>query len=96
MIWGQVNLENVSKAGNPPAKQSKNSVLTCEIMIAMFQQVMITLMGIFGRAALGLCQRARCTDSACCRPTAGGKLNEVLATPVMCNQPAETCCAEQI
>jgi hypothetical protein len=26
MIWGQVNLGNVSKAGKPPKKQSKNSV----------------------------------------------------------------------
>jgi hypothetical protein len=36
MIWGQMNLENVSKAGKPPMKQSKNSVWTCEIMNAMF------------------------------------------------------------
>jgi hypothetical protein len=41
MIWGQVNFENVSKAGKPPMKQSKSSVLTCEIMYAMFEQVMI-------------------------------------------------------
>jgi hypothetical protein len=33
---GQVNLENVSKVGKPPMKQSKNSVLTCEITYAMF------------------------------------------------------------
>jgi hypothetical protein len=37
-IWGQVNLGNVSKAGKPPMKQSKNSVLTCEIMYAMFKE----------------------------------------------------------
>jgi hypothetical protein len=29
-------VENVSKAGNPLIKQSKYSVLTCEIMYAMF------------------------------------------------------------
>jgi hypothetical protein len=45
-----VNLENVSKAGQPPMKQSKNSLLTCEIMYAKFEQVMIMLMGIFGQA----------------------------------------------
>jgi hypothetical protein len=38
MIWGQVNLGNVSKAGKPPMKQSKNSVLMCEIMYAMFKE----------------------------------------------------------
>jgi hypothetical protein len=37
-------------------------------------------MGIFGQALLGLCESARCTDSACCRTTVGGKLNEVLTT----------------
>jgi hypothetical protein len=36
MILGQMNLENVSKAGKPPIKQSQNSVLTSEIMYAMF------------------------------------------------------------
>jgi hypothetical protein len=36
MIWGKVNLESVSKAGKPPMKQSKNSILTCEVMYAMF------------------------------------------------------------
>jgi hypothetical protein len=61
-------------------KQSKKSVLMCEIVYAMFWQVMIMLMGIFGQPALGLCERARRTDSACCRTTVGGKLNEVLAT----------------
>jgi hypothetical protein len=37
MVWGQVNLENVSRAAEPPMKQSKNSVLTREyaIMYAM-------------------------------------------------------------
>jgi hypothetical protein len=80
MIWGKVNFENVSKAGKPPMKQSKNSVLTCEIMYAMFKQVMIMLMAIFGQAVLGLCELARQTDSACCRTTVGGKLNEVLGT----------------
>jgi hypothetical protein len=62
---------------------------------------MIMLMGIFGQAALGLSERARRTDSACCRTTVGGKLNAVLATRqtpnYVCNQLAETCCcAEQI
>jgi hypothetical protein len=61
---GQGNFKNVSKAGNPPMKQSKNSVLTCEIMYAMFGQVMTMLMGIVGQAVLGLCERARRTDSA--------------------------------
>jgi hypothetical protein len=35
------------------------------------------LMGIFGHAVLGLCKRAHWTDSACCRTTWGGKLNDV-------------------
>jgi hypothetical protein len=68
-------------------KQSKNLVLILsqnlwlvEIMYAMFWQVMIMLMGIFGHDVLGLWERARRTDSACCRKTVGGKLNEVLAT----------------
>jgi hypothetical protein len=34
MTCGQVNLENVDKA-KPPMKQSKNSVLTCELVYAM-------------------------------------------------------------
>jgi hypothetical protein len=34
-------------------KQSKNSVLTFEIMYAMFKQVMKMLIGIFGQAVLG-------------------------------------------
>jgi hypothetical protein len=38
MIWGQANLGNVSKAGKPPMKQSKKSVLMCEIMYAMFKE----------------------------------------------------------
>jgi hypothetical protein len=50
MIWGQVTLEKVSKAGNTHMKQSKNSVFTCEIMYAVFEQVMIMVMGIFGQA----------------------------------------------
>jgi hypothetical protein len=66
MIWGRVHFENVSKAGNPP--------------IAVFEQVMLMFMAIFGQAVLGLCELARRTDSACCRTTVGGKLNEVLAT----------------
>jgi hypothetical protein len=49
-------------------------------MYAMFLQVVIMLMGIFGQAVLGLCERARRSDSTCCRTTVGGKLNEVLAT----------------
>jgi hypothetical protein len=56
-----VNLENVSKAGNPPTKQSKTSVLTRETMYAVFKQVMIMLSGTFGQALLGLCGRARYT-----------------------------------
>jgi hypothetical protein len=61
---GQGNFKNVSKAGNPPMKQSKKSVLLHEIMYAMFWQVMTMLMGIVGQAVLGLCERARPTDSA--------------------------------
>jgi hypothetical protein len=38
MIWGQVNLGNVSKAGKPPMKKSKKSVLTCDMMYAMFKE----------------------------------------------------------
>jgi hypothetical protein len=38
MIWGQVNLGNVSKAGKHPMKQSKNSVLPGELMYAMFKE----------------------------------------------------------
>jgi hypothetical protein len=57
MIWGQVNVDHVSKAGKPPMKQSKNVVLTCETIYAM-------LMGIFGQAVLGLCERAYRTESA--------------------------------
>jgi hypothetical protein len=59
-------------------------------------------MGIFGQAVLGPYERARHTDSACCRTTVGGKLNEVLATQCtsnyVCNQLVETSCrcAEQI
>jgi hypothetical protein len=34
-------------------------------------------MGIFKQAVLGLSERARHTDSACCRTTVVGKLNEV-------------------
>jgi hypothetical protein len=56
MIWGQVNLENVSKAGKSPMKQFKNSALTFEIMHAMIKQVMIMCMGMFGQAVLGLCK----------------------------------------
>jgi hypothetical protein len=55
MIWGQVNLGNVSKAGKPPMKQSKNSVLTCEITYAIF--MMIMLMATFGQVVLGLGER---------------------------------------
>jgi hypothetical protein len=58
MIGGQVNLKNVSMSGKPPMKQSKNSVLTCEVKYAMFK-VMIMLMAFFGQAVLGLCKRAR-------------------------------------
>jgi hypothetical protein len=96
-----MNLENVSKAGKPPMKQSKNSVLTCETMYAMFEQVMIMLMATFGHYVLGLCKRARSIDSAYCRTTVGSKLNEVSATRLtpnyVCNEFAETCCccAEQ-
>jgi hypothetical protein len=36
------------------------------------------LMGIFGQAVLGLCERARRTDSACCTATRGGKLIRIL------------------
>jgi hypothetical protein len=32
------SLGNVSKAGKPPMKQFKNSVLACEIMYAMFEE----------------------------------------------------------
>jgi hypothetical protein len=53
MIKGQVNLENVSKDGKPPMRQSKNPELMCEIMYAMFEQVMIMLMGIFGQTVWG-------------------------------------------
>jgi hypothetical protein len=73
MIWGQANLENVSKVGNPPMKQSKHSVLACEIVYAMFWQIMIMRMGIFGQAVLGLYEHSGRTDSACCRRTVGGK-----------------------
>jgi hypothetical protein len=102
LIWVEVNLENVSKAGNPPMKQSKNLLLMCEIMHAMFEQVMIMLLGIFGQAVLGLCECARRTDSAFCRTTVDGKLIEVLATRCtsnyVCDQFDETCCCgvEQI
>jgi hypothetical protein len=41
---------------------------------------MTMLMGIFGQAVLRLSERPRLPDSACCRTTVGGKLNEVLAT----------------
>jgi hypothetical protein len=34
-------------------KESKNSVLTCEILYSMLWQVMKLLMGIFGQAVLG-------------------------------------------
>jgi hypothetical protein len=54
MIWGQVNLKNVSKAGDTP-KQSRNSALTCEIMYAMYLASHEMLMGNFGQAVLGLC-----------------------------------------
>jgi hypothetical protein len=62
---GKVKLENVDKAGIPPMTQSKNSVLTCEILYAVFWQVIIKLMGVFGQAVLGLCKHARHTDGAC-------------------------------
>jgi hypothetical protein len=38
---------------------------------------MIMLKGIFVQAVSGLCECALRTDSACCRTTVGGKLNEV-------------------
>jgi hypothetical protein len=60
-------------------RQSKNPELMCEIMYAMFEQVMIMLMGIFGQTVLGLCERAYRTDSAFCKTTVGGILNEVVA-----------------
>jgi hypothetical protein len=80
-----VNLENVSNAGKHPMKQSRNSVLTCEIMYACFQRVLIVLMAFFGQAVVRLYEfiafeHACRTDSACCRTTVGGKLNEILAT----------------
>jgi hypothetical protein len=54
------------------------------------------LMAMFGHAVLGLCERARRTDSAYCRTTVGSKLNEVSATRLtsnsVCNKFAETCC----
>jgi hypothetical protein len=53
MIWGQVNLENVAKAGNPPIKRSKNVVLSCEIIHVMFEQVIIMLVGNFGKLIWG-------------------------------------------
>jgi hypothetical protein len=45
-----LNLRNVAEASQPPPpiKQSKNSVLTCEIWYAMFQQVIAMLMCILG------------------------------------------------
>jgi hypothetical protein len=33
---GTSDLENVSKAGNPPIQQSKNAAMTYEIMYAIF------------------------------------------------------------
>jgi hypothetical protein len=38
---------------------------------------MIMLMATFGQPALGLGDRARWTESACCRTTVDGTLNEV-------------------
>jgi hypothetical protein len=82
MIWGQENFGIVSNpnAGKPSMKQPKNSVWTCKIMYAMSLQVIAMLMGFFGQAAVGLCERAHHTGSACCRTTVGAKLNVVLAT----------------
>jgi hypothetical protein len=61
-------------------------------MYALLLQVNTMLMRIFGQGDLGLCERARHTDSACCRTTVGGKLNELLATRYtpnyVCNQLA--------
>jgi hypothetical protein len=66
MIWGQENLGNVSKAGKPPTKQSKNRVLTCEIMYPTnVLGIMIMLMATFGQAVMGLCEGACRTDRAC-------------------------------
>jgi hypothetical protein len=67
-----VILENVANAGD--------SELMCESKYSMVWQVNIMLMGISGQAVLGLCGRARHTDSTCCRTTVGCKLNEALAT----------------
>jgi hypothetical protein len=51
MIWGQVNLGNVSKAGKLPMKQSENSVLMCEIMYAMFKESWPLLGNLFWGSA---------------------------------------------
>jgi hypothetical protein len=64
MIWGQVNLENVSKAA-PPHEAIRKFSTDGEIMFPMVKQVMIMLMGIFGQAGAGLCEFACRTDSAC-------------------------------
>jgi hypothetical protein len=55
MIWGQ---------GWPPHGAIQKFSIDDEIMLPMLKQVMILLMGIFGQAGAGLCERACCTDSA--------------------------------
>jgi hypothetical protein len=60
-------------------KQSKNSVLTCVIVYAMFWQVIVMFTVIFVQAVSWLNERAQHTDRAWCR-TGDGKLNEGFAT----------------
>jgi hypothetical protein len=79
MIWGQMNLENVSKASKPPIKQSPNSVLTSEMYVCNVLASHDNAHGHFW-AVLGSCERACRTDSARCRTTLSGKLTDVLPT----------------
>jgi hypothetical protein len=71
---------SVARAPKSPHEVIQISVLTRAMINAVFLKVNIMLRGIFRQAVLGLCERAHHTESACCRTTAGGKLNEVLAT----------------
>jgi hypothetical protein len=77
MICGQMNLENVAKACKRPMKQSKKSVIACEIMYAMLSK---SLKCSWARLGTLLWGSANVHVTQTVLAAVGGQLNEVLAT----------------
>jgi hypothetical protein len=66
---GQVDLESVSKAGNPPMKQSKNSVLTCENYVGNVLASHYNAQGHVWASGFGALRTCTDIESACGRAT---------------------------